>query len=223
MDVKIEESWKTVLQAEFDKPYFAAITRFVRGEMHAGKTICPPPKYIFNAFDKTPFDRVKVVILGQDPYIGYGQAHGLCFSVPRGIKAPPSLENIFKEIETDLGIPRPPHGCLERWAEQGVFLLNSVLTVCAGDSLSHSKIGWETFTDAVISILSDRKQGLVFLLWGNFARNKKTLIDTTRHYVLESAHPSPFSCTRFFGNRHFSQTNALLEQQGKETIDWRLT
>jgi uracil-DNA glycosylase len=222
MDVKIEESWKAALQAEFEKPYFAVASTCVRNDMLAGKTIYPPPKLIFNAFDKTPFDKVKVVILGQDPYHGAGQAHGLCFSVQHGVKPPPSLVNIFKEIETDLGIAPPSHGCLEKWTEQGVFLLNAALTVRAGEPMSHSKIGWETFTDAVIATLSRNKKGIVFLLWGNFARNKKTLIDTSRHFVLEAAHPSPLSGGRFFGCRHFSQTNALLQQQGLEPIDWSL-
>ncbi|MDR2358584.1 MAG: uracil-DNA glycosylase [Prevotellaceae bacterium] len=222
MDVKIEESWKIVLQAEFEKPYFAIISACVRNDMLAGKTIYPPPKLIFNAFDKTPFDKVKVVILGQDPYHGAGQAHGLCFSVPRGVYPPPSLVNIFKEIETDLGIAPPPHGCLEKWAEQGVFLLNAALTVRSGEPMSHSKIGWETFTDAVIATLSQKKEGIVFLLWGNFARNKKILIDATKHFVLETAHPSPLSSARFFGCRHFSKTNELLQQQGRAPIDWSL-
>lgn len=222
MNVKIEESWKAALQAEFEKPYFAAISTAVRNDMLEGKTIYPPPKLIFNAFDKTPFDKVKVVILGQDPYHGAGQAHGLCFSVQHGVKPPPSLVNIFQEIETDLGIAPPSHGCLEKWTEQGVFLLNAALTVRAGEPMSHSKIGWETFTDAVIATLSRQKKGLVFLLWGNFARNKKMLVDTSKHYVLEAAHPSPLSGGRFFGCRHFSQTNELLRQQGLSPVDWRL-
>jgi uracil-DNA glycosylase len=165
---------------------------------------------------------VKVVILGQDPYHGAGQAHGLCFSVQRGVHPPPSLANIYKEIETDLGIAPPSHGCLEKWTEQGVFLLNAALTVRAGEPMSHSKIGWETFTDAVIATLSQNKKGLVFLLWGNFARNKKILIDTSKHFVLEAAHPSPLSGGRFFGCRHFSQTNELLRQQGLTPVDWTL-
>ena len=222
MDVKIAPSWKTALQEEFDKPYFAEIARVVRAEMTAGKTIYPPPKLIFNAFDKTPFDKVKVVIIGQDPYHGTGQAHGLCFSVQRGINPPPSLVNIFKEIETDLGIAPPNHGCLESWAEQGVFLLNTALTVRAAEPMSHSKIGWETFTDAVIKILSDKKKGLVFLLWGNFARGKRALIDADKHFVLEAAHPSPLSGGKFFGNKHFSKTNELLTRQGLSPIDWTL-
>ena len=222
MDVKIEESWKAALQAEFEKPYFAIISACVRNDMLAGKTVYPPPKLIFNAFEKTPFDKVKVVILGQDPYHGAGQAHGLCVWVLRGINPPPSLVNIFKEIETDLGIAPPSHGCLEKWAEQGVFLLNAALTVRSGEPMSHSKIGWETFTDAVIATLSRKKEGIVFLLWGNFARNKKILIDTNKHFVLETAHPSPLSSSRFFGCRHFSKTNELLQQQGLTPIDWSL-
>jgi uracil-DNA glycosylase len=222
MDVRIEASWKAALQPEFDKPYFAALSAVVHNEFNAKKVIYPPPKYIFNAFEKTPFDKVKVVILGQDPYHGAGQAHGLCFSVQRGVTPPPSLVNIFKEIETDLGIAPPHHGCLEAWAEQGVFMLNAALTVRAGEPMSHSKIGWETFTDAVIRTLSDQKTGLVFLLWGNFARNKRTLIDAHKHHILEAAHPSPLSGGRFFGCRHFSQTNHLLTTQGLTPINWQL-
>ncbi len=222
MDVKIAPSWKTVLQPEFDKAYFVELTTTVRRELQAGKTLYPPSKLIFNAFDKTPFDKVKVVILGQDPYHGPNQAHGLCFSVQRGVKPPPSLVNVFKEIQTDLGIAPPSHGCLEYWAEQGVFLLNAALTVRAGEPMSHSKIGWEIFTDAVIRTLSEQKSGLVFLLWGGFARNKKLLIDTSRHFVLEAAHPSPLSRGAFFGCRHFSKTNDLLRQQGLTPIDWKL-
>ena len=222
MDVKIEESWKQVLQEEFEKPYFATVSNQVKTDMMAGKTIYPPPKLIFNAFEKTPFDKVKVVILGKDPYHGAGQAHGLCFSVQRGVKAPPSLVNIFKEIQTDLGIVPPNHGCLDKWTEQGVFLLNTALTVRAAEPMSHSKIGWETFTDAVISVLSEKKTGLVFLLWGNFARNKKNLIDTSKHFILEAAHPSPLAGNRFSGCRHFSKTNELLSQQGLTPVDWNL-
>ena len=222
MDVKIEESWKQTLQEEFEKPYFATVSNQVKTDMMAGKTIYPPPKLIFNAFEKTPFDKVKVVILGQDPYHGAGQAHGLCFSVQRGVKAPPSLVNIFKEIQTDLGISIPNHGCLDKWAEQGVFLLNTALTVRSAEPMSHSKIGWETFTDAVIQTLSDKKSGLVFLLWGNFARNKKNLIDTSKHFILEAAHPSPLAGNRFSGCRHFSKTNELLSEQGIIPINWSL-
>jgi uracil-DNA glycosylase len=222
MDVKIESSWKTVLQEEFDKPYFADVVNYVKAEKAAGHTIYPPGGLIFNAFDKTPFDKVKVVILGQDPYHGYGQAHGLCFSVPRGVKAPPSLINIFNEIHSDLGIAPPNHGCLERWAEQGVFLLNAILTVRANTPASHSGIGWHTFTDAVIRKISDEKTGVVFLLWGNFARAKRELINTEKHFVLEAAHPSPLARGAFSGCRHFSKANELLQKQGLEPIDWRL-
>ncbi len=222
MDVQIEPSWKEHLQVEFDKPYFSAIVEFIKQEIADGKVVYPPGKFIFNAFNKTPFDKVKVVILGQDPYHGKGQAHGLCFSVQHGVKPPPSLVNIFKEIKDDLGIDPPNHGCLEKWAEEGVFLLNAILTVRASEPTSHSKIGWETFTDAVIRKISDEKKGVVFMLWGNFARAKKALIDTTKHYVLESAHPSPFSVTHFYGCRHFSKANDLLVQQGLEPIDWSL-
>jgi uracil-DNA glycosylase len=222
MDVKIEESWKAVLQPEFDKPYFAALTTMVRNEFQAGKTIYPPPRLIFNAFEKTPFNKVKVVILGQDPYHGSGQAHGLCFSVQRGVKPPPSLVSIFKEIQTDLGIDPPNHGCLEQWAEQGVFMLNAALTVRAAEPMSHSKIGWELFTDAVIRTLSEQKSGLVFLLWGNFARNKSVLIDANKHHILEAAHPSPLSGGKFFGCKHFSKANELLTRQGLTPINWKV-
>ncbi len=222
MDVKIEPSWKAVLQEEFDKPYFADVTTYVKNEIAAKHTVYPPGKLIFNAFEKTPFDKVKVVILGQDPYHGYGQAHGLCFSVPQGVKAPPSLINIFKEIETDLGVAPPNHGCLERWAEQGVFLLNAILTVRANTPASHSGIGWQTFTDAVIRKISDEKTGVVFLLWGNFARAKRELINTEKHFVLEAAHPSPLARGAFSGCRHFSKANAILEKQGLAPIDWSL-
>lgn len=222
MDVKIEPSWKAVLQEEFDKPYFAEAATFVKNEIAEQYTVYPPGKLIFNAFEKTPFDKVKVVILGQDPYHGYGQAHGLCFSVSHGVKAPPSLVNIFKEIEADLGIAPPNHGCLERWAEQGVFLLNAILTVRANTPASHSGIGWQTFTDAVIRKISDEKTGVVFLLWGGFARAKRELINTDKHFVLEAAHPSPLARGAFSGCRHFSKTNAILERQGITPIDWAL-
>lgn len=221
MDVKIEPSWKSALQDEFNKPYFAEVVSYVKSEIAGGHTVYPPGKLIFNAFDRTPFDKVKVVILGQDPYHGYGQAHGLCFSVPQGVKAPPSLVNIFKELENDLGIAPPAHGCLEAWTQQGVFLLNAILTVRANAPTSHSAIGWQTFTDAVIRKISDERSGVVFLLWGNFARAKKALIDTAKHHVLEAAHPSPLARNAFGGCRHFSKANDLLQQQGMEPIDWR--
>jgi uracil-DNA glycosylase len=222
MKVNIEHSWEIVLQEEFDKPYFEKITEFVKAEIRAGKTVYPHGKLIFNAFEKTPLDKLKVVILGQDPYHGVNQAHGLCFSVQHGVKPPPSLVNIYKEINSDLGISPPNHGCLEKWTEQGVFMLNSILTVRANEATSHSKIGWETFTDAVIRKISDNKSGVVFLLWGNFARSKKILIDTQKHFILEAAHPSPLAGNAFSGCKHFSKTNELLEKQGLLPINWDL-
>ncbi|MDR3247033.1 MAG: uracil-DNA glycosylase [Prevotellaceae bacterium] len=223
MDVRIEPSWKSVLINEFEKPYFSDLVHFVKTEKRDGKKIYPPGELIFNAFDKTPFDKVKVVILGQDPYHGEGQAHGLSFSVPKGIKQPPSLVNIFKEIKDDLGIDPPQHGNLEQWAEQGVFLLNAILTVRNGEAASHSKAGWGYFTDTVIRKISEHKSGIIFLLWGNFARQKKSLIDTNKHFVLEAVHPSPLSATNFFGCKHFSKTNNILKQQGLEEINWKIS
>lgn len=221
MDVKINESWKRVLQEEFDKPYFRELVDFLHSEKRNGKTIYPPGPLIFNAFDSTPFDNVRVVILGQDPYHQPGQAEGLSFSVPEGVTPPPSLKNIYKEIETDLGTPAYGRGgSLKGWAQQGVFLLNAILTVRAGEAASHSKIGWQTFTDAVIKTISDNKEGIVFLLWGNFARSKRMLIDTSKHYVLEAAHPSPLAGGAFFGCRHFSKTNQILESLGQPSIIW---
>lgn len=223
MDVQIEQSWKEVLQPEFDKPYFEHIVNFLKTEKQAGKTIYPPGPLIFNAFNTTPFEEVKVVILGQDPYHNPGQAHGLSFSVPVGVAPPPSLVNIFKEIESDLGIPRPNHGNLEKWAKQGVLLLNASLTVEINKPMSHSKIGWHEFTNSVIKTLSDKKEKLVFLLWGGFAKSKRELIDTNKHYVLTAAHPSPLSAHNgFFGCKHFSKTNAWLQQNGASPIDWSL-
>ena len=222
MEVKIEQSWKDALAGEFDKPYFASLVRFLHHEKEAGKRIYPPGSQIFKAFELTPVSKLKVVILGQDPYHGPGQAHGLSFSVPEGVTAPPSLKNIFKEIESDLGIKMSGYSNLEKWASQGVLLLNAVLTVQAGAAASHSKIGWEEFTDAVIRYISDNCEGVVFLLWGNFARGKSALIDRSRHHVLEAAHPSPLARGAFFGCRHFSQANALLTSQGKEPVDWKL-
>lgn len=222
MDVKIEQSWKNALAGEFDKPYFATLVRFLHHEKAAGKRIYPPGSQIFNAFELTPVDKLKVVILGQDPYHGPGQAHGLSFSVPEGIPAPPSLKNIFKEIETDLGIRMSGYPNLEKWARQGVLLLNAVLTVQAGAAASHSKIGWQEFTDAVIRYISENCDGVVFMLWGNFARGKRELIDLSRHHVLEAAHPSPLARGAFFGCRHFSQTNNILVSQGRIPIDWQL-
>jgi uracil-DNA glycosylase len=200
------------------------VVSFLKTERIQKKVIYPPGNLIFNAFEQTPFDTVKVVILGQDPYHGPGQAHGMCFSVPEGIQPPPSLINIFKEIESDLGIGMPPrYGHLTKWAQQGVLMLNAFLTVRANEPLSHSKIGWESFTNSVITTLSQEKKGIVFLLWGKFAQEKQVLIDETRHYVLKAAHPSPFSADKgFFGCKHFSKTNELLIQQGIEPIDWKL-
>lgn len=222
MEVKIEQSWKEALAGEFEKPYFASLVRFLHEEKASGQRIYPPGSRIFKAFELTPVDQVKVVILGQDPYHGAGQAMGLSFSVPANIPAPPSLKNIFKEIHDDLGITMSGYPDLEKWARQGVLLLNAVLTVRAGQPASHSNIGWTEFTDAVIKYISDHCTGVVFLLWGNFARSKKALIDTTRHYVLEAAHPSPLARGAFFGCRHFSKTNEILAREGKTPIDWQL-
>ncbi|MRG45446.1 uracil-DNA glycosylase [Chitinophaga sp. SYP-B3965] len=223
MDVKIERTWKEALKDEFQKAYFEQIVMSLKHEKASGKTIYPPGNLIFNAFDKTPFDNVKVVILGQDPYHGPGQAHGLCFSVQKGVKPPPSLVNIYKEMNTDLGIPIAETGDLTPWAENGVLLLNAMLTVRAGEPASHSKIGWENFTDAVIKKLSDQKEGLVFMLWGKFAQDKQILIDATKHYILKAAHPSPFSVEKgFYGCRHFSKANEILMKQGKEPVNWQL-
>ena len=222
MEVRMEQSWKQALQSEFEKPYFAELAAFLHAEKAAGKVIYPPGRQIFRAFELTPLNEVKVVILGQDPYHNPGQAMGLSFSVPDSVKAPPSLVNIFKEIESDLGVTMSGRPALEGWARQGVLLLNAILTVRQGEAASHSGIGWQEFTDAVIRCVSDRCEGVVFLLWGNFARSKKDLIDTTRHYVLEAAHPSPLARGAFFGCRHFSKTNALLIGQGKTAIEWKL-
>lgn len=222
MDVKIQEQWKEILKDEFEKEYFVNLTKFLHREKQAGKTIYPPGGLIFNAFELTPFNDVKVVILGQDPYHGPNQAHGLSFSVPNGVMLPPSLKNIYKEIEEDLSIKLSKNGNLEDWAKQGVFLLNTVLTVRATEPTSHSKIGWNEFTDAVIKALSDKREGVVFLLWGNYARTKKELIDHSKHYILEAAHPSPLARGAFFGCRHFSRCNQILTSLGKTPIDWSL-
>ena len=222
MDVKIEQSWKEALAGEFAKPYFESLVRYLHEEKAAGKTIFPPGGQIFKAFDMTPVKDVKVVILGQDPYHGPGQAHGLSFSVPLGVTAPPSLKNIFKEIESDLGVKMSGCPNLEKWASQGVLLLNAVLTVRSREAASHSKIGWEQFTDAVIKHISDNCEGVVFMLWGNFARTKSALIDHSRHHVLEAAHPSPLARGAFFGCRHFSRANAALMASGRTPIDWQL-
>ncbi len=223
MDVAIEPGWKEQLKEEFTKPYFEKIVLFLKNEKNAGKVIYPPGKQIFNAFEFTPFDKVKVVIIGQDPYHNPGQAHGLCFSVADGIQPPPSLINIFKEQRDDLGITMPATGNLEKWAKQGVLLLNASLTVEANKPMSHSQIGWHLFTDEVIRLLSAKRENLIFLLWGRFAQNKETLIDTGKHKVLKAAHPSPLSAHNgFFGCRHFSKTNSLLREWGEKPIDWAL-
>lgn len=224
MDVKIEASWKKVLEQEFRQPYFSAIADFLKMEKQAGKVIYPPGPLIFNAFNTTPFDKVKVVILGQDPYHNPHQAHGLSFSVPKGIQPPPSLVNIFKEIKEDLDIAIPDHGNLEHWAQQGVLLLNAALTVEAHKPMSHSKIGWHHFTNDVIRIISQQKEHVVFMLWGGFAKTKQELIDTSKHLILTAAHPSPLSAHNgFFGCHHFSKANHWLEQHGIEPIDWTLS
>lgn len=220
MDVKIEQSWKEVLQTEFDKPYFASLTDFVRDEYRNG-VVFPPASLIFNAFNLCPFSDVKVVLIGQDPYHEPGQAHGLCFSVNDGVQFPPSLLNIFKELKSDLGAEIPQSGNLTRWAQQGVLLLNATLTVREHQAGSHQNRGWEQFTDAVIQTLSEKKDGLVFILWGSYAQSKARLIDSQRHCILRSAHPSPLSAYRgFFGNHHFSLTNDYLSRTGKNIIKW---
>ncbi|MBN9298092.1 MAG: uracil-DNA glycosylase [Filimonas sp.] len=224
MDVKIEQSWKDALYPEFSTPYFENITAFLKTEKAQGKTIYPPGSLIFNAFSHTPFDKVKVVLLGQDPYHNPGQAMGLSFSVPKGVTPPPSLINIYKELNKDIGMPIPRNGDLTPWADQGVLLLNAVLTVRANEPASHSKSGWMNFTDAVIKKISQEKEGVVFLLWGRFAQEKQVLIDQSRHFILKAAHPSPFSADKgFFGCKHFSRTNEILIRQGIDPIDWSIT
>ncbi|MEI6765843.1 MAG: uracil-DNA glycosylase [Bacteroidota bacterium] len=219
---KIDESWKTALAAEFDKPYFNGIKDFLISEKSKFE-IFPPGAQIFAAFNHTPFNSVKAVILGQDPYHGRGQANGLSFSVADGVRKPPSLVNIFEELKDDLGIPICENGNLEKWTGQGVLLLNASLTVRANTPMSHSRIGWEIFTDAVIKAISDQRKGVVFLLWGKFAQSKDILIDTTKHVILKAAHPSPYSARNgFFGCKHFSKTNEILDAQGIEPIDWSL-
>ena len=223
MEVQIGQSWKNALQSEFNKPYFAEIVRFLKAEKQAGKIIYPAGKHIFNAFNTTPFADVKVVILGQDPYHNPHQAHGLSFSVQDGIAPPPSLVNIYKELNSDIGMSRPTHGNLQKWAEQGVLLLNASLTVEQNKPMSHSKIGWHEFTNNVIRILSEQRQQLVFMLWGGFAKSKADLIAFDKHLILKAAHPSPLSAHNgFFGCKHFSQANKWLQQQGKASIDWSL-
>jgi uracil-DNA glycosylase len=220
MQVNIELSWAEKLTGEFEKPYFAELVNFVKSE-YAHHKVFPPGKLIFNAFEHCPFNEVKVVILGQDPYHGPGQAHGLCFSVPDGVAFPPSLQNIFKEIKDDLGTPIPKSGNLERWARQGVFLLNATLTVQAHQAGSHQNKGWETFTDKVIRLLAEQRDNLVFMLWGTYAQQKGKFIDPNRHLVLQSVHPSPLSAHRgFFGNHHFSKANEYLTKSGKTPVNW---
>lgn len=220
MNVKIHDSWSAVLQPEFSRPYFEKLTQFVREEYRTTKCY-PPANLIFSAFDHCHFDEVKVVILGQDPYHGEGQANGLCFSVNRNVPIPPSLKNIFKEIHSDLGVPVPGHGDLTRWADQGVLLLNATLSVRANQAGSHQKKGWEEFTDAVIRAINEQKQNVVFLLWGNYAGKKATAIDQSKHLVLTSAHPSPLSAYQgFLGNKHFSKTNEYLMKHNLAPIQW---
>ena len=220
MDVQIEESWKQILSAEFEKDYFRQLTDFVRNE-YRSTTVYPPGKLIFNAFNLCPFEQVKVVIIGQDPYHGPGQAHGLCFSVNDNVPFPPSLRNIFKEIQDDLGKPIPESGNLTRWAKQGVLLLNATLTVRAHQAGSHQRRGWEEFTDAAIWALAEQREHLVFILWGAYAQKKGAFIDRSRHLVLTSVHPSPLSAHNgFFGNRHFSRANEYLQQHGQTPIEW---
>lgn len=223
MDVQIAESWKKVLSDEFEKPYFQKIITLLKAEKALGKIIYPPGPLFFNAFEKTPFENLKVVIIGQDPYHNPGQAHGLSFSVLKGTAIPPSLQNIFKELKNDLGIEIPSHGNLEKWATQGVLLLNASLSVRKNEPGSHSTIGWLAFTNQVIKIISTKKKEVVFLLWGNFALEKQSLIDETKHFILKAAHPSPLSAYKgFFGCKHFSKTNELLMSHNKSPIDWKL-
>jgi uracil-DNA glycosylase len=223
MEVKIEASWKEVLSYVFKSSYFLQTAAHIKTELATGAKIFPAGNNIFNAFNQTTFENVKVVILGQDPYHGSGQAMGLSFSVPKGVKPPPSLVNIFKELKSDIGLPIPTNGDLTPWAKQGVLLLNAVLTVREDEPASHAKIGWMHFTDAVIKKISDEKKGIVFLLWGKFAEQKQILIDETKHFVLKAAHPSPFSAEKgFFGCKHFSKTNELLAKQGLQVIDWHI-
>ena len=220
MEVKIATDWREILQPEFDKPYFEELTRFVRAE-YGSTTVFPAGKNIFRAFDKCPFESLKVVIIGQDPYHGVGQANGLCFSVNDGVPFPPSLQNIFKEIKSDLGVDVPQSGNLDRWAEQGVLLLNAVLTVRAHEAASHAGRGWEQFTDAVVRIINERKQGVVYMLWGSYAQRKGQVVDPKNNLILKSVHPSPLSVYRgFFGCKHFSQANAYLQSIGKSPIIW---
>jgi len=221
VDVKIAPSWKSKLEPEFEKPYFEQLIKFVKEEYQSG-TVYPPGKEIFRAFDCADFDQVKVVIIGQDPYHGPGQANGLSFSVSKGIRNPPSLQNIFKELNSDLGVKLPTHGDLTTWADQGILMLNATLTVRAEQAGSHQNKGWETFTDSVIKILSEKREGIIFLLWGRFAQGKEILIDQNKHHILKAAHPSPLARGAFFGCKHFSKTNEILEKTGKTPINWSI-
>ena len=224
MAVKIEKSWKKVLQDEFDQEYFKGLIHFIKTEIEAGKVIYPPGPLFFQAFDKTPFEKIKVVILGQDPYHNPGQANGLSFSVPDGVRKPPSLLNIFKELKDDLGLEIPESGNLEGWAKEGVLLLNASLSVRQGEPGSHGRAGWVHFTDTVIKKISDERKNVVFLLWGNFAQAKESIIDQSKHFILKAPHPSPLSANRgFLGCRHFSKTNKILMQEGIQPINWKLT
>jgi uracil-DNA glycosylase len=221
--VRLEQSWRELLLPEFERDYMRSLREFLLREKQQGKVIFPAGDDIFNALNSTPFDQTRVVILGQDPYHGPGQAHGLCFSVRPGVDTPPSLKNIYKEIAADLGIPPTSSGCLQSWAEQGVLLLNAVLTVESGRAASHQRKGWEQFTDRIVALLNERREGLVFLLWGSYAQRKGEIIDRNRHLVLESVHPSPLSASRgFFGNQHFSRANSYLSANGQTPIDWHV-
>ncbi len=222
VNVKIENSWKEILAEEFDKPYFSALVEFLKTEKTAGRIIYPPGSLIFNAYERTPFNKVKVVILGQDPYHNPGEAMGLSFSVPKNVRVPPSLQNIYKELIDDVGVPMPNHGDLTSWADQGVFLLNAMLTVEQNKAASHQQVGWQFFTDATIKVLSEKREKIVFMLWGNFAKRKAELIDTKKHLILEAAHPSPLARNAFAGSKPFSKANAYLEKEGVVPIDWRI-
>ncbi|GAB1258184.1 uracil-DNA glycosylase [Aurantivibrio plasticivorans] len=223
-EIKLDPTWLAVLEEEFKKPYMQALKTFLQQEKQQGKIIYPPGDVIFNALDSTPFDQVKVVIIGQDPYHGPGQAHGLCFSVLPGVKFPPSLRNIYKELASDVGVTPPSHGCLQEWAEQGVLLLNATLTVEHSKAGSHQGKGWETFTDAIIHRLNEQREGLVFLLWGSYAQRKGEFLNRDKHLVLEAPHPSPFSANRgFFGCKHFSKANQYLLEQGKQPVHWQVS
>jgi uracil-DNA glycosylase len=222
-DIQLEPSWKAELAGEFDKPYMQSLRQFLLQEKQQGQQVFPPGSQIFNALNTTPFDKVRVVILGQDPYHGPGQAHGLCFSVQQGVAVPPSLQNIYKELHADLSLPVPSHGNLMQWAEQGVLLLNAVLTVRAAQANSHQGKGWEHFTDRIVELLNERREHLVFMLWGSYAQRKGAMIDRKRHLVLTSPHPSPLSAHRgFLGNRHFSKANQYLQQHQLASIDWQI-